>query len=100
MRCAKCSRIRAKAAGSAPWKLKIDCFSSPTAKMVRRASPRAFAGEEFLREGGDHLPLLGAGVLRLVDQDVIEAAIELVQHPGRHALAAQQVARTPMIRSS
>ena len=29
-------RMRANSAGAAPWKEKIDCFSSPTAKMVRR----------------------------------------------------------------
>ena len=33
------------------------------------------------------LPLLGVGVLRLVDQDVVEAAIELEQHPWRDARA-------------
>jgi len=30
----------------------------------------------------DHVPLVGAGVLRLVDQNVVEAAIELVVDPG------------------
>src|SRR6185312_2812386 len=28
-------------------------------------------------------PLLGTGILRFVDQDVVDAAIELVVHPGR-----------------
>ncbi len=31
----------------------------------------------------DHVPLRRAGVLRLVDQDVVDAAVEPVQHPGR-----------------
>ena len=47
--------------------------------------PRTLAGEELLRERGDDLPLLGIGVLRLVDENVVEAAVELEQHPWRHA---------------
>src|SRR5207237_611190 len=39
---------------------------------------RALADEEFLGECRHHLPLLGIGVLSLVDQDVVDAAIELV----------------------
>src|ERR1700733_11055784 len=75
--------------GSAPWKLKMDCFSSPTAKMVR--VPRApFAGEEFLGQLADDAPLLGAGVLRLVDQDVVDAIVELVEHPLRGIAFFQQ----------
>ena len=50
----------------------------------------ALAGEELLGQRGDDLPLLGIGVLRLVDQDVVEAAIELEQHPRRHPRPAQQ----------
>ena len=42
-------------------------------------------GEELLGQRGDHLPLLRVGVLRLVDQDVVEAAVELEQHPGGDA---------------
>src|SRR5690606_32611490 len=42
----------------------------------------AVAGEELLGEGLDHLPLAGTGVLGLVYQDVVEAAVELVEHPG------------------
>ena len=37
--------------------------------------------------------MLGVGVLRLVDEDVIEPAVELEQHPGRDAVAAQQFER-------
>ena len=51
-------------------------------------------------ERRDDLPLLGAGVLRLVDQDVVEAAVELVEHPGRHARAGSAARRVPRIRSS
>ena len=46
----------------------------------------AFAGEKLARERIDDAPLLRAGVLRLVDQHVIDAAIELVMHPGGGAL--------------
>ncbi|GJD69727.1 hypothetical protein MMMDOFMJ_2665 [Methylobacterium gnaphalii] len=51
---------------------------------------RAVARREFLRDTAQDLPLLGVRVLRLVDEDVIDAAVELVQHPG-HLDPAQQV---------
>src|SRR3546814_8042587 len=37
---------------------------------------RAFAGKEFLRQRGHDVPLIGIGVLCLVDQDVIERSDE------------------------
>ena len=43
----------------------------------------ARAGGEFGGEPTHDLPLLVAGVLRLVDQEMIDAEIELVMHPGR-----------------
>jgi hypothetical protein len=43
---------------------------------------RAGAGGELGRQPAHDVPLLVAGVLRLVDQDVIDAEIELVVHPG------------------
>ena len=46
-----------------------------------RVRPRA-AGREFRDDGAHDLPLLRAGVLRLVDQHVVDAEIELVEHPG------------------
>ena len=48
-------------------------------------------GEELLGECRDHLPLLRVGVLRLVDQDMVEAAVQLEQHPGGDAVLGQQV---------
>ena len=36
--------------------------------------------------------LLVVGVLRLIDQDVVDAAVELVEHPLRDALAPHQIA--------
>ncbi len=53
---------------------------------------RAGADEEFLGEAADHLPLVGIGVLRLVDQHVVDSAIELVEYPGGALRALQQPA--------
>ena len=70
--------------GSAPWNEKIDCLSSPTAKIERASdAARAGAGGELGHQPLDDVPLLRARVLRLVDQQVIDAEIELVVHPGR-----------------
>ena len=49
------------------------------ARTVARPSP----AEEFLRQRGNDLPLLGVGVLGLVDQNVVDAAVELEEHPWR-----------------
>ena len=78
----KCRRICANSRGAAPWNEKIDCFSSPTAKIVRVTVARAGAGGEFGDQPLDDLPLLRAGVLRLVDQHMVDAEVELVVHPG------------------
>ena len=43
---------------------------------------RAGAGGEFGDQTSDDLPLLAAGVLRLVDQEMIDAEVELVMNPG------------------
>ena len=52
---------------------------------------RALPGEELGGQRVDHLPLLGAGVLRLVDQHVVDPAVELVAHPfGRPAARQHQ----------
>ena len=50
--------------------------------------PRA-AGGEFRDDGAHDAPLLRAGVLRLVDQHVVDAEIELVEHPGGRRAAEQ-----------
>ena len=51
-----------------------------------RALEGAFApvdtGKELARQRPDDRPLFGRSVLRLVHQDVIDAAVELEQHPG------------------
>src|SRR5262249_45346263 len=51
---------------------------------------RAGAREKFAREPPDDLPLLRAGVLRFIDQHVVDALIELVVDPGRPLLAEQR----------
>ncbi len=43
---------------------------------------RALAGGEFRDQPAHDVPLLVAGILRLVDQEMIDAEIELVMHPG------------------
>src|SRR3954453_16876633 len=48
---------------------------------ARDTLTRALARRELGDDVGDNVPLLWAGILRLVDQDVIDAAIELVMHP-------------------
>ena len=53
----------------------------------------AGAGEELLRQRLDHPPLRRAGVLRLVDQDVVEPAVEPPEHPGGGARMLEQRAR-------
>ena len=55
-----------------------------------RAVARALPGEEFLGELGDDPPLLRARVLRLVDQDMVQAAVELVEHPVRRIALLQE----------
>src|ERR1700732_1079091 len=51
------------------------------------AVARALAGGEFGDDMGDDVPLPGARVLRLVDQDMVDAAVELVMHPaGRNGV--------------
>jgi hypothetical protein len=44
-------------------------------------APGPVPGGEVLRDEAQDLPLLGVGVLRLVDQHVVDAAVELVEHP-------------------
>ena len=49
------------------------------------------AGEKLPRDRLDQAPLLRAGILGLVDQDVVDAAVQLVEHPFGRRLAGQQV---------
>ena len=55
-------------------------------------SMAAFAGKEFIRQCTDDFPLWRAGVLRLVNQQVLDAAVELVENPGGVGALLQQLA--------
>ncbi len=48
-------------------------------------------GEELLGEADHHLPLLRARVLRLVDQDMVDSAVQLVQDPRCDSLPVEQL---------
>ena len=50
---------------------------------AHHAVARALAGGEFGNDMDDDVPLPRAGILRLVDQHMVDAAIELVMHPAR-----------------
>ena len=60
---------------------------------MRSSVACAFAGEELLGQALDDRPLLRVGVLRLVDEDVVDAAVDLEQHPGRGAGAREESLR-------
>src|SRR5579871_1267003 len=51
------------------------------------------AGEEFLTQFPDDSPLLRAGVLRLVNEDVVDAAVEFVHNPRCGATSFKQMQR-------
>src|SRR5579883_3016588 len=55
-----------------------------------RNYPRSLSGKEIGSKALDNGPLLRAIVLRLVDQDVIDPAIELIEHPFGRTLARQK----------
>ena len=57
---------------------------------ARRLGPGAFAAGELACQLFDHPPLHRAGVLSLVDEDVIDAAIKPVEHPLRHLAIGQK----------
>ena len=51
------------------------------------------SGEKFVRQSFDDRPLVGAGVLRFVNQNVIDAAVQLEQNPRRGVRRFQQMFR-------
>ena len=54
--------------------------------------PRTVACGKLCRQQFDHPPLVGAGVLRLVHQNMVDAAVEPEQHPfGDRAVGEQQL---------
>ena len=54
---------------------------------------RAFAGKEFHRQRARHVPLFGAGVLRFVDENMVESAVELEEHPFGAPRPRHEIAR-------
>ena len=50
----------------------------------------ALSGEKLLCQAGDHLPLVGAGILRFIDEDMVKAAVQFIEHPGGVIAALQQ----------
>ena len=55
--------------------------------------PRPGPRHHLAGKRADHLPLHRAGVLRLVHQDMVDAAVELPQHPVAHRRVVQQCPR-------
>ena len=51
----------------------------------------ALADEELGGQSAQDVPLLGGGVLRLVEQHVVDAAVELEEHPGGVGAHGQQL---------
>src|SRR5579883_794777 len=56
-------------------------FFVPDSKDRAFDRSRADAGRKFSNQAADDLPLLFAGVLAFVDQQVIDAEVQLVMHP-------------------
>ena len=47
--------------------------------------------EKGIRQRVNNLPLSGRGILRLVEQDMLYAAIQLIAHPIRDLCAAEKI---------
>ena len=56
------------------------------------AGPGTLTRGKFGGEAFDHRPLFGSGVLRLIDQNVVDAAIQPEQNPGGDRRVRQQTA--------
>ena len=55
-------------------------------------SAGTFTGGELLRQFFHHIPLHRAGVLGLIHKDMIDAAVQTIEHPRRHRWIIQKVA--------
>ena len=69
--------------GSGALERKNRLFFVTDREKCPRAPALALAGEKIARNAVENVPLRGAGVLRLIDQNVIDAGVELLQHPAR-----------------
>ena len=77
---------RGRGALEAVDRLLLVAHGKQRARLVAGAVP----GEELLGQRADDVPLHRARILRLVHQDVIETAVELVEHPFDSAGRSQQ----------
>ncbi len=59
----------------------------------RHAIAHALAREEVRAQPFDDMPLLGAGILRLVDQNVVDPRVKFIEHPFRRFLPRQKAQR-------
>ena len=57
-----------------------------------RQITRTGTGQKLFRQGADHIPLVGARVLRFVNQHMVDTAVELVEHPRGHRVDFQHFA--------
>ena len=86
----RCARISANSLGGGILE-GIDRLLFVADGEYRTLTPRAPApAVNSADEPAHDLPLLVAGVLRLVDQHMIDAEIELVMHPGRIDVGEQR----------
>ena len=53
----------------------------------------AAAVKKFVGNRADDSPLVGRGILRLVNQNIVNTAVELIQHPVRHLRIFKQAPR-------
>ena len=58
---------------------------------ARYIGARTSPAGEFLRQTFNDLPLNRAGILRFIHQNMVDAAIQPVQHPRRHCRIGQQI---------
>ena len=61
-------------------------------RVRQRSSASRIAREKFAGQRVDDRPLVGVGVLRLVDQDMVGALVELVADPFAHPRLLEQPA--------
>ena len=61
-------------------------------KVRHRRSASGLPGEKFAGKRIDDGPLVGIGILCLVDQDVVGPLIELIAHPLTHPRLVEQPA--------
>src|SRR5262249_7086998 len=94
------ARSRAKVASYLAKALRVSALEAVdrllfVAHRKQRANPFAcvLAGEEFLGKSRNDRPLRWIGVLRLINENVVDAAVDLEQNPGCSTRAGHKVLR-------